>query len=192
MNIVEQEALKFYRRLYRNGKVNDVENLTNFVESKLYSFKRDRDKLDFLKILRQKSVEDLEEHMKTCTGCPIEKDKKSGIFVLDQEIDLINESFTYNPDKEDQFSTQEESDVHNKLNDIIDRLNKQGLGQQIIFNEIEELKYHFNLGKKNWFQLFKGKLVDLSLEKVLDETVIKELYNYVAENFDQAIKLLNS
>jgi len=130
--------------------------------------------------------------MINCSGCGFEKELNSGIFVIDQEIESINNYFTHEPEKEDQFSTQEESEVHNKLNDILDRLNKQGLGQEIIFNEIEELKYHFNLGKKNWFQLFKGKLVDLSLEKVLDETVIKELYNYVAENFNQAIKLLNS
>ena len=179
MNIVEEEAEDFYFRLYHNGLINNVENLKSTLDTKLFQFNRDRDKLDFLKILREKSVKDRDEHMKNCSGCGYEKERNSGIFVIDQEIDSINEYFTYDSKKEDQFSPEEESEVHNKLNDIIDRLNKQGLGQEIIFNEIEELKYHFNLGKKNWFQLFKGKLVDLSLEKVLDETVIKELYNYV-------------
>lgn len=190
MNIVEQEALKIYRSLYRNGKVNDVENLTNFVESKLYSFKRDRDKLDFLKILRQKSVEDLEQHMKTCSGCGIEKDKKSGIFVLDQEIDQINKYYSFEPNDNDKFTPKEESETHEKLNKIIDQLNKLGLGQEIIFNEIEELKSHFDLGKKNWYQLFKGKLIELVTEKAIDETVIKIVKDYFSENFNQAFKLL--
>lgn len=192
MNIIEEEAEDFHFRFYNNGLINNIENLKDILESKLFQFKRDRDKLDFLKILREKSFEEKLEHMKNCSGCDFEKERNCGIFVIDQEIESINEYYSYITKSEDEFSPKEESEVHNKLNDILEKLNKQGLGQEIIFNEIEELKYHFNLGKKNWFQLFKGKLIDLSIEKVLDETVIKELYNYVAENFDQAIKLLNN
>lgn len=190
MNIVEQEAENYFRRFYRSGKTNDIENLKDSLDSKLYQFNRDRDKLDFLKILRQKSVEEKDEHMKKCSGCGFEKERLSGIFVIDQEIESINRFYDYQPTPEDSFTPEEETDIHNKLNDIIEKLNKQGFGQEVIFNEIEELKNHFNLGKKNWFQLFRGKLIDLSVEKVLDETVIKEIHHYVTENFDQVLKLV--
>ena len=63
MNIVEQEADRFFDRLYRNGKTNTLENLKSHITSKLYDFNRDRDKLDFLKIIRQKSVEDRDEQV---------------------------------------------------------------------------------------------------------------------------------
>lgn len=48
MNIVEEEAKKFYNRGFlNNGKVNSLENLKSTLVSKLYDFNRERDKLDF-------------------------------------------------------------------------------------------------------------------------------------------------
>lgn len=190
MNIVEKEAERFYRRLYKNGKVNNIENLKDHITTKLYDFNRDRDKLDFLKIIRQKSIEDKEDHMKTCSGCGYGEERDIGIFAIDQEIDDINRFYTYEPKAEDEFSTEQESELHNKLNDILEKLEKQGIGQQIIFEEIEDLKNHFNLGKKNWFQLLKGKVVDLTLKKVLDKTIVQEIYNSLSEGFEQAVKMI--
>ncbi|GAB5564107.1 MAG: hypothetical protein Wins2KO_11700 [Winogradskyella sp.] len=190
MNIVEKEAERFYRRLYKNGKVNNLENLKDHITTKLYDFNRDRDKLDFLKIIRQKSIEDKEEHMKTCSGCGYGEERDIGIFAIDQEIDDINRFYTYEPKAEDEFSSEQESELHNKLNDILEKLEKQGFGQQIIFEEIEDLKNHFNLGKKNWFQLLKGKVVDLTLKKVLDKTIVQEIYNSLSEGFEQAVKMI--
>lgn len=106
--------------------------------------------------------------MKSCSGCGYEKDKKIGVFAIDQEIEGVNRFYKYEPKSEEEFTTEEESNLHSKLNHIIDELEKQGFGQQIIFDEIEDLKNHFNLGKKNWFQLLKAKLVDLTVEKVLE------------------------
>jgi hypothetical protein len=48
MNIVEEEAKKFYDRGFiNNGEVNNLENLKSTLVSKLYNFNRKRDKLDF-------------------------------------------------------------------------------------------------------------------------------------------------
>ena len=190
MNIVEKEADKFFRRLYKNGKVNNLENLKDHVTTKLYDFNRDRDKLDFLKIIRQKSIEDRDKHMKSCSGCGYEEERKIGIFAIDQEIDDINRFYTYEPKTDDEFSVEQESELHNKLNDVLEKLEKQGFGQQIIFEEIEDLKNHFKLGKKNWFQLLKGKVVDLTLKKVLDKTIVQDIYNQLSEGFEQAIKMI--
>lgn len=73
---------------------------------------------------------------------------------------------------------------------ILEELEKQGFGQQIIFEEIEDLKNHFNLGKKNWFQLLKGKVIDLTLKKVLNKTIVQEIYNQLSEGFEQAVKMI--
>lgn len=190
MNIIEKEAEKFYDRLYRNGKVNNLENLKSHITTKLYDFNRDRDKLDFLKIIRQKSVEDKEEHMKSCSGCGYGEEREIGIFAIDQEIDDINRFYSYQPKGEDEFTSEQESELHNKLNEILDKLEEQGFGQQIIFEEIEDLKNHFNLGKKNWFQLLKGKVVDLTLKEVLKKTIVKEIYNTLSEGYDSVIKMI--
>lgn len=71
----------------------------------------------------------------------------------------------------DKFSESEKSDVLLKLDDLLVRIKKIELGQQIIHDsfedEINELKVLINiLGKKNWKQLLLGKLVDTGLGSV--------------------------
>lgn len=190
MNIVEKEAQEFYQYDFLNG-VNTLENLKSRLDSKLYNFNRDRDKLDFLKILRTSCVEDVEDHMsRGCTGCGYEEPRNRATFAIEQEIESINSYYSFEPKAEDTFSSQEESNLHTKLNEIIDKLEQQGFGQQIIFEEIEELKNHFNLGKKSWFQLVKGKLIELTLESVLEKTVVQEIYNNLSEGYEHFTKLL--
>lgn len=193
MNIVEMEATRFFSILYDNGRRNTLENLKSQITTRLYDFNRDRDKLDFLKILRQKSVDDRDEHLKTCRkNCGYEEERNIAIFAIDQEIDDINRFYSYEPKQEDVFSPEQESELHNKLNDILEGLEKQGVGQEVLFEEIEDLKNHFNLGKKNWFQLLKGKVVDMTIKKVLDKTIVQEIYNQLSEGFEQAVKMIEN
>ena len=74
------------------------------------------------------------------------------------------------------------------MNEIIVRLNQQGLGQEILFEEIESLKNHFNLGKKTWFQLLKGKLLEVTSEKIIEATVASEILKELSDDFSEFIK----
>jgi len=190
MNIVEKEAKQFVKKFY-NG-VNNLENLKSSLNNKLYNFSRDKDKLDFLRILREESVTQKQEHLKKCTrnGCLFEEGRDIGLFVIDQEIDSINSYYVYQPKSEEEFSAKEESELQNRLNGIIEYLEKLGYGQEIIFEEIESLKNHFNIGKKNWFQLLKGKLFDLGIEKVIEKTLINTIYDTVTEGFKEITKAI--
>lgn len=191
MNIVEQEAIKFYKRDFlSNGKVNTLENLKSTLVSKLYNFNRDRDKLDFLKILKVSCSNDIAQHMKGCNGCGYDKERNVAIFAIEQEIEDVNKYYVFEAKKEDEFTPEEESKLHYKLNKIIEDLEKQHYGQQIIFEEIDELKNHFNLGKKNWFQLVKGKFFDLTVEKVIEKVVIIEMFDSLSEGFEQVTKMI--
>ncbi len=192
MNIIEKEAKEFYEDGFLNFIIKkDLENIKSALTSKLYNFNRDRDKLDFLKILRVKAINDKEKHIKNCTaGCGYEKARDIAVFAIDQEVDDINRFYIYEPKTEDKFSTEQESNLHNRLNDILEKLEIQGFGQQVIFEEIEDLKNHFTLGKKNWFQLLKGKVIDLTLKKVLDKTIVQEIYNQLSDGFEQAVKMI--
>ena len=67
-----------------------------------------------------------------------------------------------------------------------------GFGQQIIFDELDELKEHLNLGKKNWFQLLKGKLFDLTVSITLEETVIKGVYETLSDGFKDLPNLIEN
>ena len=143
MTIPESQAQQFAESYYNSSKPNTLENLKDRLDSKLYLFRKDRDKLDFLKVLIQEIKLDIENHESDFrrSGCKYREDKDSGIFLINQEIDTINEYFTFEPKNEDKFSTEEETSLHIKLNEIIDRLNQQGLGQEILFEEIESFQF---------------------------------------------------
>jgi hypothetical protein len=189
MNIIETQARHFFRDY---DHCNTDKEQKSSLEDKLYLFKRDRDKLDFLKTLHQEIKIDIQKHESKCNkeDCHYATDKEFGIFLINQEIDSINEYYTFEPKNEDKFSTEEETSLHIKLNEIIDRLNKQDLGQEILFEEIESLKNHFNLGKKTWFQLLKGKMIDVTIEKGIELTVVAGIYEQLSEGFAIASKWL--
>ena len=192
MNIAEKEAKKFIAKLYSDGRVFRIDNTKILLNEKLSNFYRDKDRLDFLKILRQETVKQQNEHLKTCPepDCQFMENRNIGLFLVDQEIDLINDRYTYVPRPEDRFSPEEESELQERLNDITNKLIADGLGQEVIFEEIESLKEHFKLGKKTWFQLVKGKLMDLTFEKVLEVTVVSQILKYLSKGYHDFVKLL--
>jgi len=193
MNIVEKEANGFVEDFYDGPEISNLGNLKSKLTMKLYDFNRDRDKLDFLKTVRQGTIAQKEKHMKKCKelDCAFVEGRDIGLFVIDQEIDDVNRLYNFEAQDKDKFTSREESDLHSKLNDIADQLHKQGLGQEIIFDEIESLKNHFNLGKKTWFQLVKGKIIDLTIEKAMDIAVGKEIYSKLSDGFSEVVKQLN-
>lgn len=193
MNIVETQAKTFIKDLYRlERRILNMELLKERIDDKLINFKRNRDKLDFLKVLKVEIENDLRNHLLTCSNsnCGYENQTNIALFLVSQEVDYINETYTYIPKSEDQFSVEEETSSHNKLNEILERLNKQGVGQEIIFEEIESLKNHFNLGKKTWFQLAYGKVFSVTGDKMIGESVSKEIINQITDMFHDSIKLI--
>lgn len=77
-----------------------------------------------------------------------------------------------------------QEELSKKIDEIIEVLNKQNLGQELLFNELQELKeLNLQLSKKNFGQVLKGKLLDLTLGQVINmETakfVFKELTDQV-------------
>lgn len=67
-----------------------------------------------------------------------------------------------------EISPEEKVIFLDRLDDLTNKLSKMELGQQLIYDdiiaEIEEMKDLINiLNKKSWFQLLKGKFVDLGL-----------------------------
>lgn len=185
-NIVEKEAKRFSEDFFNGQTFCNLENLKSTLSQQLYNFNRDKDKLFFLNVLRKEVEIDKLKHEKICTSknCAVSEEKKLGLFVIDQEIEAISEYYEYKPKPENVFSTQERVEMHNKLNGISDKLEKLGYGQEIIFEEIDSLKENFNLGKKNWFQLLKGKLIDLGLQKALNEKVMKDIYQELSDGYD--------
>jgi hypothetical protein len=76
----------------------------------------------------------------------------------------ISESQSYN--SKDYFSKNEINEFSDKIDEL---LNNVRLGQEVIFVELQDLKEQLkNIKKKNWVEILKGKLFDLTLNKVIE------------------------
>ncbi|RXM39633.1 hypothetical protein BOQ62_10700 [Chryseobacterium sp. CH21] len=76
-----------------------------------------------------------------------------------------------------------QQEINEKINEVLEHLKKLGYGQEIIFEEIEELKsLHTKLSKKNWGQVLKGKLLDLALSKLVENDTISYVYEHLTNN----------
>jgi hypothetical protein len=85
--------------------------------------------------------------------------------------------------------TSDSVEISRAIEHIREELNKLGLGQEIIFNEIDELKdLYTKLNKKNFGQIVKGKLMDLALAKLVENDTIGFIYH---ELTGHALKLVN-
>ncbi|MBN9285593.1 MULTISPECIES: hypothetical protein [unclassified Flavobacterium] len=86
-------------------------------------------------------------------------------------------------------SNKNKTELDKKLDNILDHLTKLGYGQEIIFNEIDEMReLQYNLTKKTWSQLLKGKLLDLALDKIISNETATSVYEYLINNNFQLLK----
>lgn len=82
----------------------------------------------------------------------------------------------------DSISNDKES-IDSKIDELIERLKKLGYGQEIIFNELDELKdLYVQLNKKNWGELVKGKIIDLGLQQLINEDIMKLIYKSITND----------
>lgn len=73
--------------------------------------------------------------------------------------------------------------INSKIDDLMGKLEKLGFGQEIIYNELEELKeLYIHLNKKNWGELVKGKIIDLGLQQIINEDIMKLIYNSITND----------
>lgn len=128
------------------------------------SVKRKDDPIHLCKLLEDKGLVELNKNNKskvrlTMTG-KIDYEKK--LEVEESTYDNIN------------YNSASISLAIEKLKDDLQNL---GYGQEVIFNEIDELKELTKyLNKKNWGQILKGKLFDLGLSEVVSHDVIYHIY----------------
>ncbi|MDE5480463.1 hypothetical protein KRE28_01365 [Elizabethkingia meningoseptica] len=109
------------------------------------------------------------------------RNRSDGKITLNGKIYVEDKRETTEENYDNISSNQQE--VNNKVNEILVHLQKLGYGQEIIFEEIEELKsLYTKLNKKNWGQIVKGKLVDIALSKVVDNDTIAYVYEHLTNN----------
>jgi hypothetical protein len=74
-------------------------------------------------------------------------------------------------------------EISNKIDELFNELNKLGLGQEVLFEELEDLKELYGtLNKTNWGKLLKGKLIDLGLAKTINLDTMKFVYEFLTKD----------
>lgn len=79
--------------------------------------------------------------------------------------------------------SQRTQDINQRIDLVIYELKKLGVGQEILFDEIEELREVSNkLNQKSWSQLIKGRVIDLTLESIISKDIAKMIYETLVDN----------
>lgn len=82
-----------------------------------------------------------------------------------------------------QSISDDKETIELKLDELFKKLEKLGFGQQIIFDELDELRdLYSTLNKKNWGELLKGKIVDLGLSQVINADMMKLIYEHITND----------
>ncbi len=132
------------------------------------------------------------KHMKYVILDRVKKTNREPIVQLLTEWIAKNESNsennTFNIDS-DYFTKQDISIVKTKLDELLLRISRLELGQEITYDDLQdemtELKELTTvLNKKTWFDVLKGKLVSIGLGKLTDQGV--ELITSIFSN-DKAL-----
>jgi hypothetical protein len=86
---------------------------------------------------------------------------------------------------------RDRQEYDDKLDAIISEVEKLREGQGLIYDdiirELEELKGMYDLGKKHWGQMVKGKVMEMVLKGAVQESVIKPLLKMVGEDFSRLL-----
>jgi hypothetical protein len=188
-DVVEEKAFGFISRKLDN--VSSSEKLISELESQLYNYNKESDKLKFVTIVSQYVQEESEKHAKVCqnpTTCPTSQSHREANFFINQML----EEYGIGINNHEVFTSEEKVENDRKLDELLKEIEKLRMGQEIIYddliNEIEELKNLYFIGKKNWYQNLAGKSLEMVASGVVSETVSKKLISIAGDTFSKLIK----
>ncbi len=107
--------------------------------------------------------------------------------IADAKLTLIGKLYVeekyklFTPDYESINNDKQE--ISSQIDELKLKLKELGVGQEVIFNELDELKeLYSSLNKKNWGQLLKGKIIDLGIEQVIDKDVAEMIFKSITKD----------
>jgi hypothetical protein len=187
MNIIQNQADVFIRRKLKVARGH--KNLISDLRSELFEYRKAIHKIEFVERVIQKAKIDYDNHLKVCQKGPTCSNNifyENTLFFLQEELDELEDSLP-----PEDFKKFERELLNTTLQTILDDLNEIKLGQQLTYNdlsdEFDELKDLYYLNKKNWMQLFNGKITEMVAGGVISETLSKDIVRILAENYDKLI-----
>jgi hypothetical protein len=171
-NVIETQAAKFVEaNEFRSIEPYERDGYQRRLQSALYSYRDEADKLIFLYKVNTGTSDVLSKHQEKCKepGCAEVPYYNQLEFFIEQEIVGINPTTEF-------FDTSEKIEFDSRIDEVLTKLHELQIGQQVIFDEIEELKSMPNIKKKTMAEVVKGKIVDMAVKKALDPEILAWIY----------------
>lgn len=178
MDVVKELVDDFLR--FDNEPSNDYKEFLDELRSQTIELNVDEDKIRFIQLVREGLETLLTKHEEKCPhggNCAFSKNYHKAFYFIDQELSELGIRLN-----DDHFTFDEQFERDQKIDTILEEIEKLRKGQEIIYDdlyeEIKELKSMYFLKKKNWSQLFLGKLTDLTingLNQELANRILKSL-----------------
>jgi|WetSurMetagenome_2_1015567.scaffolds.fasta_scaffold00571_17 hypothetical protein len=187
MDIIIRMAQNFSKIHLRN--IRKPEEIIDQARLQLEDIDNILDKIKFINILYAANRANFEAHLQTCTekeNCLLNYNHEIIDYFLNQELNRFGFK-----KPSDSFSNLEVETFNNKIEDIIEDIQTIKDGQQIIYedltNELNELKELYFIGKKKWYQIWLGKVVEMTISGIITETVSKKIITTIQEMANYAL-----
>lgn len=195
MNIIQSQADDFISE-HLDSDLTGFGEYKEFianVRNELYQYHKDSHKIDFLQRLIVRIKTGSDEHAAICPNqqqgkyCHKQHFYENSLFFLQNELDKINEDLS-----PIEFTSTEKSNLNDVLQQIQLNLKDIRLSSEFsyddIMKELQELRELYFLNKKNWMQLFIGKLTEMIAGGILSETVSKDVVEFIRSKYPELIK----
>jgi hypothetical protein len=190
MNIIEKLAKKSYLDNIEYSTSANVRDKINNIKYFLNDLNSELDKIKFINIHIEIANEKYQDHLKVCTNpddCPTNEEYEILIYYFQQVLEELGIQIN-----EDTFTYEEKVVKDSQLEIILKQFEEVKLGNEIIYDdiikEIAELKELYFLGKKNWTQLFAGKIVEMTAGGIISETISKDILSIIKPTLKNLIQ----
>ena len=187
MNIIKRQANDFIERNLNSYDL--YKNFIDNVKSKLWDYRKTSNKVEFIEQIIATIKIEYDKHLINCpnlNNCSVNFFYENVLFFLQEELEALEDELT-----PADFNKNEKNTLNETLQTIVSELNIIKLGQQITYDdlllEFENLKDFYFLNKKNWIQLFSGKLNDMVVGGVISEVTANQILKVINDNYNNLI-----
>lgn len=191
MNIINRHADQFYPLMIEESKYMTRSDLCiQEARSKILDYHKYSHKVIFLNRLVINTRKEYDEHLEICNSpdnCFRNRFFEDLIFFFNEEIE---ENTKYIDQTE--FSSEDKKHVFTFEDNVIAHLKTINLGQEITYEdltkELSELKEYLYMNKKNWLQLFSGKIVEMVAGGIIEEATAKTIVDFVKIEYKSILR----
>ena len=177
INLIKRHADDYFNRVIFD--VTDCEKFISYVKRNATRYDRTLDKIVFVERIAFQLKVKYDRHLLLCTlhetcSCRFVSFFESVLFYLQYELRKLENILSQAESK-----VFERSTINSTLKAIVDRINATEIGNKLDYHlfmiEMDELKNYYYLNKKIWHQLLVGKLTDMLGQKIVNESLCKEI-----------------